>query len=1035
MRLPSLSLLLMPLLSIDPGAAQGAPSIVAADVLLPAPQGHRAQSAYSVIDLGTLGGATTKAMGINDDGQIVGASQSGAQLFAFLWDDSTLTNLGDLGGLGSWAYDINAAGKVVGGSPLGSGDYHAFLWDGAMQDLGTLGGPNSYAFAINSAGQAVGYACCTADTYLSHAVLWGSSGIVDLGDLDLAWPAISAAYGINDAGQVVGGSYDEFANFHAFLWQNGGMQDLGTLGGDYSEAEAINENGQVVGVSRLANSTPHAFLWDGAMQDLGALTWDQSIAYDINDREQVVGVLQTGPNSHAFVWANGQMRDLNDLIPLDSGWVLNEARAINERGQIVGFGTFGGQTRAFLLEPQGYHWANPSGGSWHLATNWDPQGIPGAGDVAVFDLSGSYSVDVSTLASPRSRFAIDRLVIASTNIVAFNNMDLNLVYDSPEVPSLEVNDGATAQIYSGAATFSHAIIGGKSPSNPANPLTARLQVVGSGNSLTGTGRLTVGDEGRGEVFVVAGGHLTSTETRLGGLLPEAYGGAEVSGDGSYWSTGNLAVGYGDSASLVIRGGARVDSDDAFISYGVPSEDSEVIIDGAGLGQSSLWALQGSLTIGHTNFGSVDVIDGGDLYVSQDVSIKDGELRVDGILPNGDTSRLDVLGSVFVGGDGSANLLALWNGATGGIEGNLILGMDGEGAAILWGHAHIGSPTQLDVVDPLAGLCAIGRAYNAGISLDEGGLLRCRNIELGGRAGQGGGGSLDVDGGMVRALDVLTVGFDGGGPGLVWMENNALVATNGTYVATPGDSIKGTGTLAVGFLGLLNDGVIAPGITVSTPNPRFAAPRPPSRAQAGTTTLEIIGSLRMGAGGRLAMTLTGTEPGQYSSVAVSDTAMLDGILALDFADGYLPQAGDSFNLLTAAGAVSGAFASVEISGLAPGFEYEVSTTDDQVTLEALNSAAPPPSGAPLLAALAHPNPFGASTAIAFTLARAAQVRIQIFDVTGAAVRTLADGRFLAGERVMTWDGRDDAGRAVSSGVYFSVIEGAGERLTQKLVRLR
>jgi probable HAF family extracellular repeat protein len=87
-----------------------------------------------------------------------------------------------------------------------------------------------------------------------------------LGDLGNLWPADSAAYGINDAGQVVGGSYNDAGDFHAFLW-NGAMQDLGTLGGDTGTAMAINEKGQVVGSSRPAGSIPvHAFLWDGGMK-------------------------------------------------------------------------------------------------------------------------------------------------------------------------------------------------------------------------------------------------------------------------------------------------------------------------------------------------------------------------------------------------------------------------------------------------------------------------------------------------------------------------------------------------------------------------------------------------------------------------------------------------------------------------------------------------------------------------------------------------------------------------------------------------
>lgn len=900
-----------------------------------------ANALYTVADLGTLGGVTTKGMGINEASDIAGASQSGSYLYAFLWDGDTMTNLGDLGGQGSWAYDVNDTGQVVGGSPLGGGNNHAFLWQqsSGMQDLGTLGGPDSYAFEINSAGQAVGYACCAPDTYLSHAVLWGSGGIVDLGDLDPMWPAISAAYGINDAGQVVGGSYDEFANFHAFLWQSGGMQDLGTLGGDYSAAEAINESGQVVGTARLANGAPHAFLWDGSMQDLGALTWDQSIAYDINDKGQVVGALQTDSNSHAFVWANGQMQDLNNLIDANSGWVLQEARAINEKGRIAGFGTFNGQTRAFLLIPQAYYWTNPSGGAWHLTTNWDPQGDPGAGDTVIFALNGQYSVDVSTLLALHA-FSIDRMVISGTNIVDFNNMDLNLVYDSPEEPSLEVDAGGTAHVYSGAATFSHAIIGGEPPANPNNPPIARLQVLGSGTSLAGTGRLTIGDEGVGDLFVTAGGHLSSAESRISGLATGA-GTANVGGDGSLWDTGNIAVGYGISGTLEIRYGGRVNSNDAYVSYGILSEDSQVTVDGfsAITNQPAMWALLGSLYVGQSAFGSVEVLNGGSLYITQDVHITNGELRVDGRDPTVGPSQFDALGTVFVGGPGSANLLALWNAARGGIEGDLIIGKNGEGAAILWGAANTAHPTQLDVIDPAAGLCIIGHTYDGGVSLDDGGLLRCRNIQLG-QAGMSGAGSITVDGGMVRALDVLTVGAVGGGTGLVEMKNNALVATNGTYIA-PNGVISGTGTLAVGFLGLQNDGTLAPGINVLY----SLASTSPSQAQGeaatatALATMAISGTLALGSTGQVAIPLIGSGAGQYGRLAITGTANLDGVLALDFSNGYAPNQGDTFTLLTATDGLTGTFDSVEISGLLPAFEYQITIVDGQVVLEALNDGVP------------------------------------------------------------------------------------------------
>ncbi|MBW7886006.1 MAG: DUF3466 family protein [Caldilineaceae bacterium] len=932
------TLLLLAALLASTGVTRHRPAALAADEQ-PAPQAaSTSKPRYTVADLGTLGGNFSAAYGINEKGQVVGASTSDTNTYAFLWDDGTMTNLGALGGDGSWAYAINDANQVVGGSPPGTGILrnHAFRWQGgSMQDLGTLGGPVSFAFEINNSGQAVGYA--HDDDGIQHAVLWGSGGIVDLGDLDPLWPNHSGAYSINDAGQVAGGSYTDIpGQFHAFIWQNGSMQDLGTLGGGLSSAEAINEDGKVVGASRLPDDTTmHAFLWDGSMHDLGILGWGGSIAYDINDNGQVVGALQTGQNAHAFLWENGQMQDLNNLIPADSGWVLSEARAINNKGQIAGFGVINGQTRSFLLKPRAYYWINPSGGSWHVTTNWDPQGDPGDGDTVIFALSGKYTVDASAVvaaAGPTVNFPVGRAIISDTNTVEFVNLALNLLDDSVEEPALTINDGGTVKISSGAGNIIHATVGGKPPANPSNPPIARLQVFNSGTSLNGTGRLSIGDEGPGDLFVANGGQLTSAEARLGGLLSTAPGTAVVGGDGSLWQTGNIAVGYAVSGTLTIENGGRVDSNDAYVSFGILSEDSHVTVEGAGAGtgQASLWALLGSLTVGQTAFGFVEVLNGGDLYVSQDVQIKNGELNIEGRRANGDPSDLDVLGSVFVGGPGSANLLALRNAARGDIEGDLIIGQGGVGAA------NTANPTQLDIADPQAGLCAIGRQFAGGVSLDEGGLLRCQNIELGGRAGASGSGSLTVDGGMVRALDVLKVGQVGGGTGQIDMQNNALVATNGTYIA-PNGVISGTGTLAVGVLGLQNDGTLAPGVNVLYPLALAAALQSAAQAQDTPATLTISSTLTMSPSARLEIPVTGSSPGQYGSLAVTGTVALDGVLALHFRSGYAPRQGETFTFLTATEDINGAFDRVEVSGLPPDFEYDLAVTNGQVTLRALSGA--------------------------------------------------------------------------------------------------
>ena len=75
-------------------------------------------------------------------------------------------------------------------------------------------------------------------------------------------------------------------------------------------------------------------------------------AYSINSAAQVVGGADQGVSiGHAWLWQDGQMIDLNDRIPQHSGWVLMEARAINDLGQISGNGLVGDQQHAFLLTP------------------------------------------------------------------------------------------------------------------------------------------------------------------------------------------------------------------------------------------------------------------------------------------------------------------------------------------------------------------------------------------------------------------------------------------------------------------------------------------------------------------------------------------------------------------------------------------------------------------------------------------------------------------------------------------------------------
>ncbi|TVP55134.1 MAG: hypothetical protein EA351_11330, partial [Gemmatimonadales bacterium] len=307
------------------------------DALMNRGGGGSPAATYSLVDLGTLGGNASFALGLNNRGDVVGTARTtGAPRpqLAFVTGSEGLSSLGTLeGSTFSRAFRINQKGEAVGEAFAATGGSRAVLWsEGTLVELAP--GQSAVANDINNRGQIVG-------TSGGQAVLWEQGGMTGLGAISSDPNATSRGNAIAENGRVVGlAQTDVLGSFgsrvsHAFLWDGRRMIDLGALADEtnFSNAFGVNSRSDVVGESSVGDGTSHAFLWrNGHIQSLHPeqLGIRHSRANDINASGQVVGWASTFygfptfGNAAAVLWSGNQAFDLNTLVDAD-GWDLRAA--------------------------------------------------------------------------------------------------------------------------------------------------------------------------------------------------------------------------------------------------------------------------------------------------------------------------------------------------------------------------------------------------------------------------------------------------------------------------------------------------------------------------------------------------------------------------------------------------------------------------------------------------------------------------------------------------------------------------------------
>lgn len=351
-----------------------------------------AQVRYKVVDMGTFGGPqgffTEQVQIINDQGTVTGYLDTSTPdpnfpnfavclnpdcllPHAFQGSNGKVIDLGTLpGGIASESTWISNNGLIAGISygatdPLtGNPDNRAVIWkSGAIVNLGTLpGGHESAAYGVNSADHIVGAASNeTSDPFSlngwgtqTRAVLWQNGAMQDLGTLG---GPDALAFNVNERGQVSGCSYTDstpnlstgIPTLEPFIWEHNEMRSLGSLGGTYGCVNDLNNKGQAAGVSNLVGDVAtHPFFWSsGSLTDIGTFSGTSGYPNYMNDTGEVVGQANyPGDVIHrGFLWKDGVLRDLGTLDKCSTAY------GINAQGQIVGAsGDCGPGVHAFLWE-------------------------------------------------------------------------------------------------------------------------------------------------------------------------------------------------------------------------------------------------------------------------------------------------------------------------------------------------------------------------------------------------------------------------------------------------------------------------------------------------------------------------------------------------------------------------------------------------------------------------------------------------------------------------------------------------------------
>jgi len=582
-------------------------------------------------------------------------------------------------------------------------------------------------------------------------------------------------------------------------------------------------------------------------------------------------------------------------------------------------------------EVEVYFWEGFTGG-FDVSANWEPEGVPGQNDLAIFDKDQQYTVLFG--AEESGRAWVER------GFVAFSGGSYALGGGSDETPSFivgnDAGDIAGVGLANGHMLETTFATLGRQANNEGRVVIG--SAIGAPSEWKNQGRLTVAEAGKGEIVAEPGTKLTSDEVIVA-ALPGSRGEIDILSGGS---ENNPSAVFGTTV-VGLGGLGEVSLDGSSMQTGPAIFGVEADANGFGFVKNSAWSAERFELGGHGG-GILGVSQGGAVSTSEEsidnINVLAREAGSYGSLQLVDTNTLAVLPLLAIGQGGEGEVIISEQAAL--LTDIAILGAEGEGRGSI--RVQTGGGLNATLFDVGSVSVGSGGAGPNLLKIESGGSAAMIQLDVGSSTDAGPDNLVIVDAGELTVLETLRLGTlakSEGAEGHLLLRNGGQVKTDQLTVAA-GSGLHGAGVIEVTgnepaqINGVISSGVMITGIAQEgkQADPLFGRGR-------GFDTLTIQGDV-MGDGSVIVMSVGGEQGGRQDRLVIEGDAFFEDVsIKLEFKYGYAPQAGDTIPLIEVMGDGSVMPASLEFLGLEPGFDFDIEIPGDGsvIQMRALSDGIP------------------------------------------------------------------------------------------------